>query len=81
MSTPLELSIKLSDEITNFPLGKCGPSDDPDMQYAYTCSFRDLVIRFVSAIKRIGDPDLSEQQSLVMWWSSLVVALRLFLNA
>ena len=60
MSTPLELAIKLSDEITNFPLGKCGPSDDPDMQYAYTCSFRDLVIRFVSAIKRIGDPDLSE---------------------
>lgn len=60
MSTALELAIKLSDEITDFPLGNCGPSDDPDKQYAYTCSFRDLAIRFVSAIKRIGDPDLSE---------------------
>jgi len=61
MSTSLELSLKIGDEILNFPLGNCGPSDDPDMQYSYTCSFRDLAIRFVSAIKRIGDPDLSEQ--------------------
>lgn len=61
MNKPLDLALKLSDEITNFPLGNCGPSDDPDKQYAYTCSFRDLAIRFVSAIKRIGDPDLSEQ--------------------
>lgn len=30
------------------------------MQYAYTCSFRDFAIRFVSTVKRIGDPDLSE---------------------
>jgi len=63
MNKPLDLALKLSDEITNFPLGNCGPSDDPDKQYAYTCSFRDLAIRFVSAIKRIGDPDLSEQVS------------------
>ncbi len=60
MVKPLDLAMRLCDEITYFPLGDCGPSDDPDMQYAYTSSFRDLVIRFVSAIKRIGDPDLSE---------------------
>lgn len=60
MSTPLELAIKLSDEIIEFPLGNCGPSDDPDKQYAYVSSFRNLIIRFVAAIKRIGDPDLSE---------------------
>lgn len=39
------------------------PSDDPDKQYAYTAAFRDIARRFVGAIKRIGDPDLSEQVS------------------
>jgi len=50
----------LAKEIEDAPLGKCGPSDDPEKQYAYTCGFRDIAIRFISAIKRIGDPDLSE---------------------
>lgn len=59
MKSSLELSFELSDQILVFPLGKCGPSDDPDMQYAYTSSFRDMAKRFVAAIKRIGDPDLS----------------------
>jgi hypothetical protein len=60
MSSALDLALKLSDEIQQFPLGRCGPSDDPDMQYAYTAGFRDLAVRLVGAIKRIGDPDLSE---------------------
>jgi len=60
MSTPLSQAIKLADEVEKFPLGKCGPSDDPDKQTAYLYAFRDLAKRFVASAKRIGDPDLSE---------------------
>jgi hypothetical protein len=63
MSTALSKAIKYADEIAAFPLGKCGPSDDPDMQTAYLYGFRDLAKQFVAAAKRIGDPDLSEQLS------------------
>ena len=59
MTAALSLATQLADEIDQFPLGKCGPSDDPDMQYAYVAGFRDIVKRFVAAVKRIGDPDLS----------------------
>ncbi len=59
MSAALQLSIQLADEIEQFPLGNCGPSDDPDEQYAYCAGFRDVAKRFVAAVKRVGDPDLS----------------------
>jgi hypothetical protein len=59
MTTAISLAIQLADEIVQFPLGNCGPSDDPDKQYAYCAAFRDLATRFIGAIKRIGDPDLS----------------------
>lgn len=58
MIAALKLALELADEILEFPLGECGPSDDPDKQYAYTASFRDMSKRFVGAVKRIGDPDL-----------------------
>lgn len=60
MSSALSLALRLADDIEQFPLGRCGPSDDPDMQYAYAAGFRDITKRFVGAAKRIGDPDLSE---------------------
>ncbi len=63
MSSALSKAIEYADEIAAFPLGNCGPSDDPDMQTAYLYSFRDLAKQFVAAAKRIGDPDLSEQLS------------------
>lgn len=59
MTATLQLATKLADEIEQFPLGNCGPSDDPDKQYAYCSAFRDVAKRFVSAVKRIGDPDIS----------------------
>jgi len=59
MTAALSLAIQLADEIETFPLGECGPSDDPDKQYAYVAGFRDIAKRFVGAVKRIGDPDLS----------------------
>jgi hypothetical protein len=60
MSAAFALAMTLADAIEKFPLGQCGPSDDPDNQYAYTSAFRDMAKRFVAAVKRIGDPDLSE---------------------
>ena len=59
MTAALSLATRLADEIDQFPLGKCGPSDDPDKQYAYVAGFRDIAKRFVAAVKRIGDPNLS----------------------
>ncbi len=63
MPNALERALKLANEIEGFPLGKCGPSDDPDMQTAYLYGFLGMVRPFVAAVKRIGDPDLSEQVS------------------
>jgi len=59
MTVALSLAMQLADEISEFPLEKCGPSDDPDKEYAYVAAFRDIAKRFVGAVKRIGDPDLS----------------------
>jgi hypothetical protein len=63
MPTALERALDLASEIERFPLGNCGPSDDPDMQTGYLYRFLDLARPFVAAVKRIGDPDLSEQVS------------------
>ena len=63
MQPALERELTLADEIKEFPLGKRGPSDDPDKQKAYLYGFMDLARPFVAAVKRIGDPDLSEQVS------------------
>lgn len=60
MSRKLSRLLELADEIENFSLGHCGPSDDPDKQTAYIYAFRDVAKRFVAAAKRLGDPDLSD---------------------
>lgn len=58
MSTLIERINKLSEEVENFPLGRCSPSDDPDMQTAYLYSFKDLSKRFVASLKRLDDSRL-----------------------
>jgi hypothetical protein len=63
MPNALERALTLANEIEEYPLGKCGPSDDPDKQTAYVFGFLDRVRPFVAAVKRIGDSDLSEQVS------------------
>lgn len=60
MPTALKRALQLADEIEKFPLGKCNPSDDPDMQWAYLTDFIDLVRPFIAAVKRVGDPELAE---------------------
>lgn len=59
MTSAFDLAVRLADEIDQFPLGECGPSDDLDKQYAYCAAFRDISKRFVAAVKRIGNPGLS----------------------
>lgn len=58
MSSLLDRINKLSEEVENFPLGKCSPSDDFDMQTAYLYSFKDLAKRFVASLKRLDDTRL-----------------------
>jgi len=58
MSSLLDRINNLSEEVENFPLGKCSPSDDPDMQTAYLYSFKDLAKRFVASLKRLDDTRL-----------------------
>jgi len=63
MNKALNQALKYAEEIKEFPLGNCGPSDDPDKQTAYVYGFRDLAKMFASSAKRIGDPDLSNMIS------------------
>jgi len=56
MSNIVEKCLEYAKQIEDFPLGKCGPSDDSDMQYAYASEFRDLSLRFFSYLRRIDDP-------------------------
>ena len=58
MSTLTDRINKLSEEVEDFPLSKCSPSDDPDMQTAYLYSFKDLAKRFVASLKRLDDSRL-----------------------
>ncbi len=60
MSKLLDRINTLSEEVESFPLGKCSPSDDPDMQTAYLYSFKDLAKRFVASLKRLDDSRLTK---------------------
>ncbi|MCM2680626.1 phospholipase D-like domain-containing protein [Echinimonas agarilytica] len=61
MGTLVQRIIELANDIREFPLGKCSPSDDPDMQSAYTFAFRDIAKRFIGSVKRI-DNDLIQNE-------------------
>jgi hypothetical protein len=56
----LENAIEHSKDIESIPIHKCGPSDDPDMQYAYSAAFRDSVSKFIFYAKKIQEPILQE---------------------
>lgn len=58
MKPSLRLTLELAVEIEEFPLGECGPSDDPDKETAYLAAFATITTRFLSAAVRIGDPEL-----------------------
>jgi hypothetical protein len=52
--------LKHADAIDAVPIYKCGPSSDPDEQYAYSSAFRDSVASFLFYAKKIQDPFLQE---------------------
>ncbi|MCG8696967.1 MAG: phospholipase D-like domain-containing protein [Bacteroidales bacterium] len=58
MSSLIDRINNLTEEVEKFPLGKCSPSDDFDMQTAYLYSFKDLAKRFVASLKLLGDTRL-----------------------
>ncbi|SHK92755.1 PLD-like domain-containing protein [Reichenbachiella agariperforans] len=60
MSKVIERVINLSQEIEEFPLGHCSPSDDPDKITAYLFSFKDLVKRFFFSAQRVDDNELQK---------------------
>ncbi|MBT3044694.1 MAG: DUF1669 domain-containing protein [Candidatus Thiodiazotropha sp. (ex Codakia orbicularis)] len=53
--------VELSEEVKEFPLGKCSPSDDPDKESAYVHAFLDIAKRFIGSLKRI-DHDLLQSE-------------------
>lgn len=56
----IEKALEIGEDIRNFPLGDCSPSDDPDKQTAYLYGFRDIVIKFLGYAKRIRINELQE---------------------
>jgi hypothetical protein len=63
MVTALERALELAKEVEQFPVEHCSPSDDPDKETAYVYGFLQEARPFEAAIRRIGDPDLSDQVS------------------
>lgn len=65
MSALIERVLKLANEIEEFPLGSCSPSDDPDKQTAFLYSFRDLANRFLASAKRVDDKELQQMVNYI----------------
>ena len=58
MTAMVNQVIQLADGVESFQLGRCGPSDDPDMQTAFLYGFKDVAKRFVRAAMRIDDAEI-----------------------
>ena len=69
MTAALSLAEQLADDIERYPLGNCGPSDDPDMAYAYVAAFRDIAKWELDVLVVVGGADLTEQveMPLSLW--------------
>lgn len=65
MSDIIERILLLSDEIREFPLGECSPSDDPDKQTAYIYSFLDLARRFIGSAKRLNSEQVQRELAMI----------------
>ena len=60
MKSLLDRISLLKDEIIEFPLHNCTPSDDSDKESAYLAGFRDLIIRFKGSISRVADDEIKK---------------------
>jgi hypothetical protein len=61
--TALDRALELAADVEAFNLYKCSIGDDLEKHWGYIYAFLDTVRPFAAAVKRIGDPDLSEQIS------------------
>lgn len=63
MAARIDIShlLELANEVEEFQLGRCGPSDDPDKQTAYLYAFKDLAKRFVGAARRVDDVEVQNE--------------------
>lgn len=61
MSNLVDRIHELANEIRDFPLGQCSPSDDPDKQTSYIYGFLDIVRRFIGSAKRIDHELLNRE--------------------
>lgn len=61
MNSLIKRVTELAEEVRNFPLDQCSPSDDPDKGSAYVSAFLDIAKRFIGSAKRI-DHDLLQKE-------------------
>jgi hypothetical protein len=61
MNSSIERVLELAEDVEQFKLGQCGPSDDLDKQTAYLYAFKDVAKRFVGAARRIDDAQLQAE--------------------
>src|SRR5688500_16519809 len=63
MAARIDIShlLELANEVEQFQLSRCGPSDDPDKQTAYLYAFKDLAKRFVGAARRVDDVEVQNE--------------------
>ncbi|MCU0438833.1 MAG: phospholipase D-like domain-containing protein [Raineya sp.] len=57
--------LKLAEEIKNFPLHKCSPSDDPDKCTAALYGFRDITTLFINHIHLLNDNFINEKIQII----------------
>jgi|SRR5882724_28296 len=60
MPTSVQRALELAEAIERYPLGDCGPSEDPDKQTAYLYGFKDVAKRFAAYARRFDDKVLQE---------------------
>ncbi len=65
MKPSIKRVLELAEDVEQFQLGHCGPSDDPDKQTAYLYAFKDVAKRFVGAARRIDDAELQAELASV----------------
>jgi hypothetical protein len=53
-----EMLLEFAEDVEQFQLGHCSPSDDPDKQTAYLYAFKDVAKRFVGTARRVNDVTL-----------------------
>lgn len=63
MATRIDVNrlLELADEVEQFDLGRCSPSDDPDKQTAYLYAFKEVAKRFVGTARRVDGAELQNE--------------------